>query len=56
MARNFKNESELRKKKYKRLVADIEFSYGNKFIEKLQSEKITFSEWLKKIIDEYMKK
>lgn len=54
MGRNFKKESNWRKKKYKRLVVDVDFDYATKFLEKLQSNEIGFSEWVKNKIDEYM--
>ncbi len=55
MERNLKKESDWRKKKYKRLVVDVDIDYGNKFIEKLQSEGIKYSDFIKTKIDEYMK-
>lgn len=54
MERNLKKESDWRKKKYKRLVVDVDIDYGNKFVEKLQSEGIKYSDFIKGKIDEYM--
>ncbi len=56
MERNLKKESDWRKQKYKRLVVDVNLDYGNKFIEKLQSEGIKYSDFIKEKIDEYMNK
>ncbi len=50
MERNLKKESDWRKQKYKRLVVDVNLDYGNKFIEKLQSEGIKYSDFIKEII------
>ena len=56
MERNLKKESVSRTKKQKRLVVDVNLDYGNKFIEKLQSEGIKYSDFIKEKIDEYMNK
>lgn len=56
MSRDIKKESEWRKKKYKRLVVDVDKDTAEQFQQKLQDNEITYSEWVKDHIKKYLKK
>lgn len=55
MTRDFKKENEWRKNKYKRFVVDVDKNTAERFQEKLQKDEITYSEWVKKHIEKYLK-
>lgn len=52
--RNYKKESEWQKKKYKRLVADVNHSTNDKLQEKLSKDNKTFKQWLSEMIENYI--
>lgn len=52
--RNYKKESEWQKKKYKRLVADVDHSTNDKLQEKLSKDNKTFKQWLSEMIENYI--
>lgn len=54
--RDFKKETEWRKNKYKRLVADVDKDIANKFQEQLKKDNIKFSDWIKENIKNYLEK
>lgn len=52
MPRNYEKESAWRKKKYIRLVADVDMELGKQFREWLVASKIKYSDWLREKIEE----
>ena len=56
MARDYEKESVWRKRKYTRLVADVEPEQAERFRQKLASEKISYADWLREHIKEYLRK
>lgn len=56
MSRNIKKETEWRKNKYKRFVVDVDKEIAEQFQEKLKSENIIYSDWVKSHIEKYLKK
>lgn len=56
MARDFKKETEWRKKKYKRYVVDVEKDIAEQFSAKLKNDGKAYSDWVKEHIKKYLKK
>ena len=54
--RDLKKETEWRKNKYKRLVVDIDKDIAEKFQDRLKNDETTYSVWVKKNIEKYLKK
>jgi hypothetical protein len=52
--RNYKKESEWQRKKYKRLVADIDHNINDRLQEQLGKDKKTFKQWLSEMIENYI--
>ena len=52
MARDYEKESAWRKKKYVRLVADVDAEIGERFKEKLAAGNLTYADWLRDKIKE----
>ena len=52
MARDYEKESAWRKKKYIRLVADVDAELGARFKEKLAADNLTYADWLREKIKE----
>jgi len=55
MERNYKKEAEWAKEKYKRYGLRLDKSVAEAFEKKLKRDKKSFSIWIKKKIDEYIK-
>lgn len=53
--RDYQKETEWRKTKYTRLLADVDKELAEAFKAKLKSQGISYSDWLKERIEEYMK-
>ena len=56
MSRDLKKETQWRKQKYKRFVVDVDIDTAKAFQEKLNSDNITYSEFVKEKIKKYLKK
>jgi hypothetical protein len=54
MGRNYENEAAWAKKKYTRLLANIDKNTAETFKLKLSENNITYSQWLKERIAEYI--
>lgn len=52
--RNLKKESEWRKNKYTRIIADLDKELGNKLKEKLKLEGKTVSDWIRENAEKYI--
>ena len=56
MARNYKKENEWAKKKYTRILADIDKELGIELKNKLIEDKKTISSWITENAKKYLKK
>lgn len=52
--RNYKNEAQWKKKKYTRILADIDKELGDKLKEKLKNNNKSISEWIKENAEKYL--
>lgn len=56
MSRDYKKESENRKKKVKRFVVDIDRNLAEEFLLQLEKDQKPYSTWVKENIKKYLQK
>ncbi len=56
MKRDYKKETETRKKKVKRFVVDIDRNLADEFLSQLEKDSIQYSDWVRENIKKYLKK